>query len=212
MKALNLTGMRFGRLVVTGEAPSRGYERMLECQCDCGNKTVISRNSIRSANGRSCGCLRRDRTSAANTTHGLSGSRLEKIFKNMKNRCTNPKDKHYKDYGGRGITICKKWMSNRKLFFIWALANGYRDGLSIDRIKNNKGYSPKNCRWVTQKVQANNKRGNRVIKYRGLRLTVSQWAARSNIHVTTLRSRISAGWGFPRAIAAPLYGYRRSQS
>lgn len=123
-------------------------------------------------------------------------TRLNSIYKNMKGRCYNPHNKHYKDYGQRGITVCHDWLSeNRKhdgwkRFKEWALNNGYNDSLSIDRIDNNRGYNPDNCRWVTVKEQANNRRSNVVITYHGKTQTLAQWCNDLNLDYKLTRVRI----------------------
>ena len=129
-------------------------------------------------------------------------SRLNHIFKDMKDRCYNPKNKNYKNYGYRGITICAEWLNKEHFegshnatkgfiaFKNWALVNGYADNLTIDRIDNNKGYSPENCRWVTKKIQSNNRRSNRLITYNGITKTVSEWAEILNVSSDVLRQRL----------------------
>lgn len=124
--------------------------------------------------------------------------RLSNIYRGIKTRCYNPKRKDYKNYGGRGIIICDEWLiSDHKThkgweaFKEWSLKNGYTDEMTIDRIDNNKGYSPDNCRWVNIKIQANNKRNNRVIKYKGKTQTLSQWAEEIGIKQTVLSSRVT---------------------
>lgn len=99
--------------------------------------------------------------------HGMSNTRLNNIYVNMKQRCYNIKCPNYKNYGARGIEICSEWLCNKKTFFDWAVKNGYREGLTLDRIDNNKGYFPENCRWVSMIIQGNNRRVNCYITYKG---------------------------------------------
>lgn len=130
------------------------------------------------------------------------GTRLNKIFTGMKQRCYNKKNKYYKDYGGRGITICKEWLDDTVIvvdghfgskgwfaFKEFSLSNGYASNLSIDRIDNNKGYSPENCRWVNAKVQSNNKRNSVIIEYKGNKKTLAQWAEYLGMPYETLKNR-----------------------
>lgn len=134
----------------------------------------------------------------------MNNIRLQRIFNDMKRRCCNPKCPDYKDYGGRGITVCSEWYIPHSwkgflVFKEWALANGYSDDLTVDRIDVNKGYSPDNCRWATAKEQANNKRNNRLIIYKGKTKNISQWSRELGIHKDTLRYRLDHNWSVERA-------------
>ena len=117
----------------------------------------------------------------------------------MKRRCLNKNDARYKDYGGRGITVCKEWLEFLT-FYNWASSAGYADGLSIDRIDNNKGYSPENCRWVTMSYQALNKRTNRNISFNGETKTIKEWSDIFGINYTTLKVRLDRGWDIEDAL------------
>jgi len=126
----------------------------------------------------------------------MSRKRLYGIWYTMKTRCYKEKCINYKNYGGRGITVCNEWQSDFENFYNWALENGYVEGLSIDRIDNNKGYSPENCRWATRIEQANNQRSNHLITYNGKTQTLKQWADELKIPYTSLKSRIN-NYNFP---------------
>lgn len=171
-----LPGMKFGRLTVTSEAPrSRSGRRAFLCTCDCGRETVVEIQSLRSGNTTSCGCYQFEVARAVNTTHGMTGSRLWNTWRAMRERCLNPNSVSYPRYGGRGITLYAEWRSF-SAFKEWALANGYRDGLTIDRIDNNGPYSPQNCRWATWDEQQNNRRNNHMLTIRGATKSVAQWS------------------------------------
>lgn len=158
----DLTGQVFGRLTVLGYSHQDQYNRShWVCLCECGNKKTISSNSLSSGKTRSCGCLDKEAHSEKpnRTTHGLGKHRLYRIWKAMKNRCLNPNSPDYqKYYGSRSITICDEWRYNYWKFYLWAICNGYHDGLSIDRIDVNGNYEPSNCRWATPKEQRVNQR------------------------------------------------------
>lgn len=144
--------------------------------------------------------------------HGEHGTRLYGIWKNMKYRCSNPNSPAYKDYGARGIFVCAEWQQYEP-FRAWAIANGYRENLTIDRIENDKGYSPDNCRWATMKTQSNNTRMNRIIEFDGAEHTLTEWAEITGVCVATLWDRLKNGWSIERALTEPVHnngGNRRS--
>lgn len=141
--------------------------------------------TLKNGSSKSCGCV--------NVKHGYEGTKVYKLWSHMKERCFSPKHKSYSDYGGRGITVCKEWLE-AKPFIEWALENGYKEGLTLERKDFNANYSPNNCVFVTQKEQANNRRSNRLITISGETKTLTQWADLNELGNKTLRHRIEAGW------------------
>lgn len=149
-----MIGQRFGKLVVITNDVSRKYH--VVCKCDCGNTKSINRYTLLNG-GISCGCIKRERIIRQSYKHGLSGSKLHRIWSSMRERCTNNKNKSWHCYGGRGIKVCLEW-DNYMNFHKWSMANGYKPGLTLDRKNNNLGYNPENCRWVTHKINSWNNR------------------------------------------------------
>lgn len=154
-KLIDLTGKRFGLLTVIakGESTPKGIARW-NCVCDCGQHTIVRSDDLRRRKTISCGCVRK---SGPHKTHGGTYTRIYRVWCSMRQRCGNPKNQEFKRYGGRGIHVCEEWASDFEAFRKWSEENGYAIGLTIDRIDNDKGYSPENCRWTTMKVQNNNK-------------------------------------------------------
>lgn len=139
-----------------------------------------------------------------NYKHGLKHTRLYSIWNGIKIRCLNPNFIRYKDYGGRGITICDEWKNDFQAFYDWAMSNGYADNLTIDRIDNNGNYEPSNCRWVAMDVQANNSRHCRNIEFNGEVHSLSEWARITGIPRYTLNNRINQyGWSIEDALTRP---------
>lgn len=153
-------------------------------------------------------------TNLGSTTHNETKTRLFKIWGAMKERCYREKHSHYKNYGGRGIKVCEKWKNDFVEFKEWAINNGYRENLTLDRINVNGNYEPSNCRWATQKEQHNNTRKNHYIQYKGKTYTISQLSELVGRKYTTLKERIKAGWSIEDAVSKPVRqrtkGYRPS--
>jgi hypothetical protein len=210
-KYKDLTGQKFGRLTVVKYA-GRDNQRMAlwECMCECGNRIVTRGTSLRYGSSKSCGCLRLEKVRDANTIHGLSGNhtfkpRLYRIWQNMKQRCYNSKAGKYHIYGGKGIKVCDEWLNDYLIFHKWAIANGYKNNLTLDRINNNGDYCPENCRWATYKQQARNTAQNRLITFHGKTKTLQDWANELGFKYKTLSSRLlDYGWSIEKAFTTPI--------
>ncbi len=212
---IDITGQTFNHIHVKEHIGSDKWgEAIFLCRCtECGKEFVAKSSVIRYGLKKSCGCVAKKELSErmkgqrpATWKHGEGKSRLFAIWSGMKTRCTNPNRKTYKHYGGRGISVCDEWFNSYESFRDWALANGYRDDLTIERIDVNGDYEPSNCRWCTWKEQANNKTNNRIIKINGVERTLSEWCDIYGINETTVNQRLNAyGWDEERAVTEPVH-------
>ncbi len=150
----SIVGKRFGRWVVLSRDIGRSINRktFYICKCDCGLVKSIRSDLLRNGESKSCGCYKRSSLSARTRKHGLTGHKLYKTWVAMKQRCYNPKEKRYKNYGKRGIIVCDEWKNDFKKFYDWSMANGYASYLTIDRINNNGNYDPGNCRFISNEL------------------------------------------------------------
>lgn len=198
-------GRRFGRWVVTEvlyryEPKRKAY---YSCTCDCGSVVIVSKSNLLSGTSRSCGCLKREVTSARSKTHGMSGTSEYWSWNDMHRRCYEVTRKQYKHYGGRGITVCERWHSFDNFLADMGLrpARGY----SIERIDNNGPYSPENCRWATQKEQCRNQRRTVMLTARGVTRPMQEWADILGLKVNTIRHRMRVGWDIDSVLFIPAH-------
>lgn len=159
----DLTGEKFNRLTVLHREGSHGSRACWKCRCDCGNEVIVETADLKSGNTKSCGCFRKEIIAERSLKHGEAGNRLYHVWVGIKKRCYDSNSTSYEYYGGRGIRVCDEWRHDYESFRDWAIKNGYnnnatRGECTIDRIKVNENYSPQNCRWVSMKEQAMNKR------------------------------------------------------
>ena len=192
-KREDVIGNTYGYLKVLEDAEdivsTKGIvARMVLCECKCGNNKVVRLGNIKHGKTVSCGCFKKENPSG--TKHGMSTTRIYKIWKIMKKRCSNKNTLCYKNYGERGIKVCDDWINSFENFNN-DMNEGYSDKLTIDRIDNNKGYSKENCRWATMKEQNNNRSNNRLLTFNGKTQTMSQWADETGINKGTISSRIN---------------------
>lgn len=210
LRTPDLTGRRFGMLTVIGRAPNyeKGKNKMSrwECLCDCGNTRTYLGTVLQRGDANSCGCQKARWNGEAHTTHGGSKSRLYRRWAIIKRRCADTSIEHARNYRNRGITVCEEWLGPNGYanFREWALNNGYSPELTIDRIDNEKGYSPDNCRWIPEKEQHSNVRNNVWLEYKGGMYLVSQLSAMSGIPADTLRDRVRRGWSVDKAVETPV--------
>ena len=205
----DLTGQTFGKLTVIERADSRldKYGRKVaywRCKCLCGKVTEVRGAELTSGHTKSCGCG----IAESSYRHGLYGTRIYSIHQHMLQRCYNPNNEHYKDYGGRGIKVCEEWHNENGVvnFYHWAMNNGYNDNLTIDRIDVDGNYCPENCRWVDYKTQNNNKRNTPYIAYNGETHTPSEWADITGISMKAIYDRIIRDkWPVEKALATPVF-------
>ena len=209
IKNKNLINQKFGKLTVidfsskiTKNKKTRKYWL---CKCECGNYKVIEQDHLISGHTRSCGCFKKETISNRFYKHGLTDTRLFRIWTNVKTRCYNKKSKFYKNYGGRGIVICNEWKNNFNSFYNWAMSNGYQDDLTIDRIDVNENYEPSNCRWVDIKTQQRNRGNNYLIKYNGEEHCVTEWGRILGINYGTILYRLKKlKWSIRKAFTEPV--------
>lgn len=198
-KKIDLAGQRFGRLTAISKGSKNASGKFLWlCICDCGNERLIPTGNLQSGNSRSCGCLRDELHEERVRTHGMTRSRIHNVWTHMWQRTTNPRDRSYLNYGGRGIKVCEQWRTFEG--FYADMGPTYADGLTIDRIDNDGNYEPGNCRWITKAEQNRNRRSNVWIEFRGRRLCRAEWAEMLGIHPETLNWRLSSGWSVERAL------------
>lgn len=199
---IDITGQRFGRLVVLCRIPSDStaggtVRTRWKVLCDCGNLIETRGHNLRSGDTKSCGCLIQDVLAERNHKHGHCSTRTYRIWLNMKQRCNNPANKNWADYGGRGIRICERWRDFSAFFLDMGEAPAWG---SIDRINNDGGYEPGNCRWATQRQQCQNTRRNRFIEFNGEIKPLSEWARDLGVHIATLHYRVNH-WALERALS-----------
>lgn len=194
-------GEKFNKLTVIELTETKLYinpqgrkllKKYYRCKCDCGNEVIVYQGKLTSGQTKSCGCL--------TLKHGLWKSRLYNIWRGMLKRCNLKSSKDYERYGGRGINVYNEWKDDFKAFYDWAMNNGYNDTLSIDRIDVNGNYEPGNCRWVSAKVQSNNRSSNKLITYKGETHNITEWADLLNIPRHVIYQRLKANWSIEKAL------------
>lgn len=194
---VDITGNKYNRLTAVEH---KGGRKWL-FRCDCGEQVITSGADVRNGKTKSCGCYNREALVARNTTHGKTNHFMFGAWRDLKQRCYNPKNEAYPNYGGRGITVCDRWLESFENFL--ADMGERPEGKSIDRIDNDKGYEPSNCRWATRVEQANNTRRNTYIEVDGLILLKKGWAEKMGISIYTINKRLDRGWPPHLAVTKP---------
>lgn len=205
MKARDLHGLKFNKLLVTRWAGNDSGRNLWECTCECGNKVISIVGELTSGRRKSCGCIKRNPDSyrKCHLTHGLTNTPEFDAWHAIKQRCHNKNNKNYYRYGGRGITVCDRWFNSFENFIN---DMGKRPGpnYSIDRIDNDKGYSETNCRWATAIEQNNNKSSNRRVNYRGTTASVAEHCRRLGLNRASVKNRLHNGWTIEQALSEPI--------
>ncbi|KKN91257.1 hypothetical protein LCGC14_0221250 [marine sediment metagenome] len=204
-KLIDLTGKRFGRLVVICRDKKNRFGTLCWlCLCDCGKEKIILCGSLKSGKTKSCGCLRKEIISKIMTKHGHTKNRKQsqvyRSWYHIIQRCTNSNTKDYRWYGSRGITVCERWLKFENFLEDMGEAP---IGYQIDRLDNNKGYYLENCRWVTPKQNGRNKRNNHLITHNGEIQCISAWAEETGISKNTILWRITHGWSPEKTLTTP---------
>lgn len=196
-----MIGARFGRLVVIADAGMMRGSRHWRCLCDCGTSHIANQSNLKSGKIKSCGCLHRDNLRKKNMSHGMTRTSEYRIWADMIKRCYNRKHPSYYHYGGRGIAVCDEW----KTFSGFISDMGFRPSreYSLDRIENNTGYSPANCRWATRAEQSNNKRTTIKLTAYGQSKTAKEWAEITGLNQKLITERKRRGWTDEAAVSMP---------
>lgn len=197
-------GQTFGSWTVICDAPrDKGYRKRWMCRCKCGKEKTVDQYSLTSGDTTSCGCANKAKLLSVLTTHGRSKTKIYSAWRDMKNRCERPKGQAWKNYGGRGITVCERWSTSFENFF-----NDMGDlpfvGAQLDRIDNTKGYYKENCRWATRSEQVRNTRVTPMMAFQGDVLAAATVAEKMGVNVGTFNSRRSRGWSDDRIISQPI--------
>lgn len=189
----DLTGKQFGKWLVVERVKSKPRTVLYKCKCECGTIKNVRATSLTTGASTSCGCYKAEKAAIQAKTHGLSRHPLYHVISDAIDRCHNPKAQEYHRYGARGITVCEEWRENRERFIEWAVSNGYAKGLTIDRIDNNRGYAPDNCRFVTQQENTNNRRNTVLVEIDGKKIPCTEAARIYGISAGKIRKRYRAG-------------------
>jgi hypothetical protein len=200
-RLIDFTGRRFSRLLVDGGPTMIKRRTYWMCVCDCGNRKSVEAHNLKMGRIRSCGCFLRQRAAQTKRTHGMTRTAEWRTWAKMKERCLVSSAVGFKHYGGRGITICERWLKFENFFL--DLGEKPSPSHSLGRIDNNGNYEPLNCRWETWAQQQNNRRNNLLLTKGGETATLQQWARKLGVRRETIKRRLELGWGEERALCTP---------
>lgn len=195
-----MVGKTYGRLTVLALGKVSKNHRFLHVHCECGTDKEIEASGVRRGSVVSCGCWHSERISK----HGMSRTKEYHAWEAMLARCFNKNSQNFKNYGGRGITVCEAWLSFENFFDDMGLAPK-GNGISIERNDVNGNYEPGNCRWATCAEQANNKRTNRFLTLKGRRMTIAQWSKETGLPENTIRNRLRRGWSDEKTLTESVH-------
>lgn len=216
IKLRDMIGRRYGRLTVV--AIQKGPKSCV-CKCSCGNEKLfeVRKDSLLSGNTKSCGCLHSEysringaKAADVHRTHGMSGTRLFRIWSGMKRRCFDKKHHEFHRYGGRGIRVCDEWLDFSS-FMEWAKTTGYNDEMTIDRIDVDGGYMPQNCRWMTRAEQSGLRANVKILTFNGESGNLSQLSKRFGLPAHTAYDRMNNGWSLERTLTEPIHTEKRNR-
>jgi len=192
-----MIGLRFGKLVVMSGPASKNHSKYWLCVCDCGNTHSVKTKYLRNGDTKSCGCMKSE-ANKLRTTHGRTHSTEYHRWASMIRRCSSEKDKQWKNYGGRGIKVCDRWTTFGNFY---ADMGNCPDGMQLDRIDNDKGYEPSNCRWTDVDTQSRNRRNNHILISGGISKTIAEWSEYTGIKYRTILSRVrQLNWTVEQAL------------
>jgi len=205
----DILGQKFGRWkVLFKKITTKQGVVMWECICECGTVKLVSAPSLQRGHSRSCGCLRKEILFKMSISHGGTSGRYHPLYKtwcNMRNRCYNEKDSSYKNYGARGIKVCDQWLGKEGFAsFVKSMGCKPSGNVSLDRIDNNLGYSPENCRWATKIEQNNNRRDNVKIEFKGINETATFWSKKTGLPRKNILQRKRLGWPAEKIFSTPI--------
>lgn len=216
VKHFDMIGKKYNRLTIVAEEErasigvTKKTERQFLCQCECGKQVRVLLSNLLKGNTNSCGCWKREKTSKAKGIHKLSKHPLHVAWANMKSRCYSKNHSSYNTYGARGIIVEDIWKNNFLNFYTWAINNGWKTNLTIERIDVNKNYCPENCTWIEAQLQAKNRTTSRYLEYKGERLILCDMARRHGLKPSVLLARLNfLKWDLERALTQPIRNIKK---